>query len=375
MARAQLRDRPDLIKIWAIGTGPEGAARTRAITAAVAGVAHADGIRVAVHATDLVIAKAALDGGADVLVHSVDDAAVDADFIAMVKARNAVYITTAVVQEGYDDAFLGRPELSGIEWRLGAADIIASLYEAPAGIVAGSVAEPVPTRVPQIQANARAMVAAGARVAAGTDAGNIGTLHGPAIHRELALLVAGGLTPSQALTAATRDAAFGFAAKPEIGLLRAGYRADLLVLAADPLADIGNLGRLDQVWSQGRRLDPATLVPPSPAGIVQQQLDAYNAHALDAFVATYAEDAEIFGSPLAKTAETTGAAALKQSYGEMFASLPDLHCRVAQRSVEGDYVVDQEICVTRRDARPMRATAIYHVRDGRIRRVWFAAAD
>ncbi|HEY8572022.1 amidohydrolase family protein [Phenylobacterium sp.] len=372
LARALLPAKPDLIKIWGIGSGPEGARRLRDMTAAVVAVAKPAGIRVAVHATDLEQARAAVEGGAEVLVHSVDDAPVDDAFVAALKARGVVYVTTVMVGQGYSGAFTGRPALTVTERRLGAPDIIATLSEIPPAIAA-QVKDRMPDATPQILANAKRVHAAGVRVAAGTDAGNVGTLHGPAIHRELELLVAAGLTPSQALTAATRDAAYAYAPKPDIGLVAAGYRADLLVLNADPTRNVSALARFAQVWSRGVSHGAASLIPESPEALVQRQLEAYNAHDLEAFAATYAEDIEIFDLPGA-AAGRTGKAALRETYGPLFQRLPQLRCEAAHRVVEGPFVIDQEVCRPTPQARPRRATAIYQVENGRIRRVWFAAA-
>jgi imidazolonepropionase-like amidohydrolase len=103
------------------------------------------------------------------------------------------------------------------------------------------------------------LVEAGVTIAAGTDAGNIGTLHGPALHRELELMAEAGLTPMQVILAATRDAARVFAAKPEFGTIEAGKLADMLVLDADPLADVRNARRIRQVIQGGRVFERAAL--------------------------------------------------------------------------------------------------------------------
>jgi imidazolonepropionase-like amidohydrolase len=249
LARAQLPHKPDFIKIWGIGSGAGGAGRVRDITRAVAEVAHAANIRVSVHATSLATAQAALAGGADILVHSVEDAPLPDSFVRQLKERGVVYVSTAMVREGYTDALQGRPELTSVERRLGAPDIIASLYEAPAPLIESAAERRRADSLPQILANAKMLVAAGGRLAAGTDAGNIGTVHGPAIHRELQLLALAGLTPAQVLTSATRDAAFAYSPRPDVGLVAPGYRADLLVLDADPLKSVGNVERIAQVWS------------------------------------------------------------------------------------------------------------------------------
>ena len=50
-----------------------------------------------------------------------------------------------------------------------------------------------------------------------------------------------------------------------------------------------------------------------------------------------------------------------------------MQCRVAQRIVEGDFVIDQEVCTRGPGTAPVNAAAIYQVENGKIRRVWFAA--
>jgi imidazolonepropionase-like amidohydrolase len=146
LASAQLAHKPDLIKIWGIGSGPEGSARVRDITRAVVAVAHPAGVRVAVHATRLDTAEAALDGGADILVHSVENADLTPAFIAKLKANNAVYVTTLMVHEGYRDAFLGKPDLTVIERSNAAPDILATLYEMPHAVIERATAGYPPIR-------------------------------------------------------------------------------------------------------------------------------------------------------------------------------------------------------------------------------------
>jgi imidazolonepropionase-like amidohydrolase len=375
MTRGLLARRPDFIKIWGIGSGPEGADRVRDITAAVAEIARPAGVRVAVHATDLEIARAAVEGGADILVHSVFDAAVDRAFIDAVREKNVTYVTTIVVLEGYDEALSGDPNLLPVEQALGDPDVIASLYEAPDSLRRLGAGRPADREVRQGQDNAVALLRGGARVAAGTDAGNIGTLHGPSLHHELKLLVGAGLTPMEAIVAATRDAAFAYAPDPDVGVLRAGAAADLLVLRADPFADIGNLAQIERVYARGTGYDPASLVAPTPAAVVQRQVEAYNAHDVERFVATYAEDAEIFDSPGAAAPRLSGRESIRADYSALFRDFPDSHCTVVNRVLEGPYVFDQELCTFAQTAAPLRATSIYLVEGALIKRVWFASAN
>ena len=92
---------------------------------------------------------------------------------------------------------------------------------------------------------------AGITLAAGTDAGNPGTLHGPSFYRELALLADAGLTPMEVLVAATRNAARAMGREAELGTIEIGKAADLVALGADPLADVRNYQRVRWVMKGG----------------------------------------------------------------------------------------------------------------------------
>jgi NAD(P)-dependent dehydrogenase (short-subunit alcohol dehydrogenase family) len=101
----------------------------------------------------------------------------------------------------------------------------------------------------------RALVAAGARVVAGTDGPNPFVVPGFALHRELENLVAAGLTPYQALRAATADAAELLGYGGELGVVAKNARADLLLVERDPLSDVRNVSRISGVMVRGHWLD------------------------------------------------------------------------------------------------------------------------
>lgn len=104
----------------------------------------------------------------------------------------------------------------------------------------------------------RAFAAAGGRIAAGTDAVNQLLVPGYSEHREMELLVRAGLTPREALRAATRNGAVLLRAD-SLGLLAPGKVADLIVLKKDPLIDIRNTRAIESVMTHGRMLDPDSL--------------------------------------------------------------------------------------------------------------------
>jgi len=92
--------------------------------------------------------------------------------------------------------------------------------------------------------------AAGGTIAAGTDASIQMMVPGASEHDEMALLVAAGLTPGDALLAATRNGAELLGAD-SLGRVAAGKVADLVILLADPLADIANTRKIDRVMLRG----------------------------------------------------------------------------------------------------------------------------
>jgi imidazolonepropionase-like amidohydrolase len=94
----------------------------------------------------------------------------------------------------------------------------------------------------------------------GTDAGNIGTLHGPSVFREMEIMTQAGLTPLQVLRSATSNGAKTMGMERGIGTLGPGRLADLVILDADPLADVNNLSRIHRVIKDGKVFVPDELM-------------------------------------------------------------------------------------------------------------------
>lgn len=102
---------------------------------------------------------------------------------------------------------------------------------------------------------------AGVKLIAGTDGPGLGTLvPGYGLHHELKLLVQSGLSPLQALRAATLIAAEALGKDNELGSVEPGKLADMLILNADPLADIDNASRIELIIKGGRQYRPAELL-------------------------------------------------------------------------------------------------------------------
>ena len=113
---------------------------------------------------------------------------------------------------------------------------------------------------------------------------------------------------------------------------------------------------------------------PSPESVVQRQLDAYNARDLDAWLATYAEDAQQFEHPAKLVA--SGHAEMRARTAPRFTE-PNLHAKLIQRSVMGQVVIDHEEVTRTFPEGPGRVelVCIYQVRDGKIQTGSFVFGD
>ena len=268
LVRRELARNPDYIKVWFIHRPGDDLSSQEAIVKAAGDAAHAAGVPLAVHATELLVAKAALRAGADYLVHSVEDEPVDGEFLALARKNHILYCPTLFVREGYALALSNTWRPTAQEQRRADPQILAAmddLQRIPKDKiperVAKRMAEAQPPQTPAVALeNLRTVWQAGITVVMGTDAGNIGTLHGPAVFREMALMQQAGLTPLQVLRSATAQGALAMRRDKEIGTIGPGKLADLVLLDADPLASLDNLRRIYRVIKDGQVFDPDKLL-------------------------------------------------------------------------------------------------------------------
>jgi hypothetical protein len=108
-----------------------------------------------------------------------------------------------------------------------------------------------------------------------------------------------------------------------------------------------------------------------PVQVVQAQVEAYNRHDLDAFVATYAPDAELRALPV-DSAPTIGQAAMRQAYAFLQKVPQDFGVDITERMASGCFVIYHEF-IRATSSRPAQdgGVVIYQVEDRLIRRVWF----
>jgi imidazolonepropionase-like amidohydrolase len=224
--------------------------------------AHVHGLRVAAHLFYLEQAKGLVNAGLDVIGHGIRDQDVDSAFVADLKRRNVGYIPTltrdvAVFEFETTPAYVDDPFfLRGISVYRTDLDVVKD----PAfqeKVRMSEEAQLTKKALQQGSRNVKLLSDGGVTIALGTDTGAaIGRWQGFNEHRELELMVKAGLSPMQALIAATGGAARVLKLDQQLGTLQPGKWADLVVLGANPLTDIRNTRQIDSVWIAGRRLDP-----------------------------------------------------------------------------------------------------------------------
>ena len=221
------------------------AARVRALVDA----AHAREVLAVAHVARLRSAAMALDAGADGLVHIWMDRTPDAGFVRRMAESGMFVIPTLTVSESVGGTASGAALLEDAR--------VAAVLDPDA---ARNLATSFPTgpgtlsRYDTAVAALRALRAAGVPILAGSDAPNPGTTHGASLHRELELLVAAGLSPADALRAATSAIADAFGLEGR-GRVAVGLRADLVLVRGDPTADVTASRDIARVWKGGVTFD------------------------------------------------------------------------------------------------------------------------
>jgi imidazolonepropionase-like amidohydrolase len=267
-ARAQVREmaqhHPDIVKLWLDDMYGKYPKMDPAIYKAVIEESHKQGLRVAAHVFYLADAKALIADGVDVLAHSIRDLPVDDELIGMMKAHSVLYIPTLMVDES---AFVFAENPAVMQDQFFKLAVSPELLQQFESAEYRKKVESDPN-LPKVKAafemgqkNLKTLEDAGVRVAFGTDSGATpARIPGWAEHHELELMVQAGLTPMQAIVAATQGSA-AVVGSADIGTLEAGKRADFLVLAASPLDRISNTRQMLTIWHGGKEVKPRAGAP------------------------------------------------------------------------------------------------------------------
>lgn len=379
--RRQLPYKPDFIKIWFIVRGTGAGEQAQAMVQAAIDESHKNGLKVAIHTQELLAAKLGVKYGADYLVHSPEDGMIDDELIALMKQRNVSYCPTMVVADGYAGFFKDKRKLTPYEFTranpyvLGTLFDMKHLHESALQKQFGDFLNSPAYQRRQTErnsflwANLTRVWRAGINVVTGTDAGNPGTFHGTSYINELRKMKTADLTNADLLKASTINAAKILGKEGQIGSLAEGKWANVLVLSQNPLTDLNALTRIETVINRGFLATPAQLLPDKPEDLAQRQLNAYNAHDIEAFLEPYADDVELYDLP--EKLISKGKDAMRQGYGKFFDRTPALHCELVNRMVVGNTVVDHERVTVAADKAPKEAVAIYKIENGKIKKVYF----
>ena len=271
-ARAAVRDyvamKPAFIKIWVDDRGGTKKTLTPPLYRAVVDEAHKLNVPVGVHNVTLANAKELMRAGVEGWLHVPvrGGEAADDELIAIVKDRVArndhanMWMTPSLITawmntqggasrpQWLDDPLLRAAYSShDIEQHWG--DPLKKMTPADVAKARESFAEDA--------RNAMKLRAAGMKVVNGTDTGQTRFWIGFFNHLDLESLVAMGMTPSEAIVAATRDSAA--VAQIDTGLVAAGRLADFIVLDANPLEKISNTRKINAVYLRGQQVDRAAL--------------------------------------------------------------------------------------------------------------------
>lgn len=379
--RNQIPLHADFIKIWFIVMDEDiekGARKNLLLVKAAIDEAHKNNLRIAVHATEQITARLAVEAGADFLVHSVDDEVIKDDFVQLLKKSNTVLCPTLVVMGNYGKVLGDHYHFSTDELTMANPTTIASIldYPLPDTVLAARYIKAMSAPVQQnrqqhsdsvMQVNLKKLVAAGVIIATGTDAGNIGTQHAGSYFSELEAMQAAGMNNWQLLEASTINGAKAMGQQKEWGSIAVKKIANMLVLSGNPLDGLENWKKIDWVINKGIPDKPGSFVASTPAMLVQQQLNAYNAHDLEAFLAPYADDVELFMFP--DKPAMKGKEEMRRQY-QFITKVPALYCQLQNRIVQGNMVIDHEK-VSGFGDKPLEAIVIYVIEEEKIRKVYF----
>jgi imidazolonepropionase-like amidohydrolase len=259
---ALLHEQPDIIKIT-IDAEATGIPRLAPETiAAITAAGHESGVRSIAHVGSSQEAFDAVKSGVDALAHSPWRDELTDDAVSAIAAAGVPVVATLAVWDMSEKARSGESDFLPIEREVAEPGVIAALLEPPppadpftaAFVRAATAAHDARRR------NVAKLRAAGVRILAGSDACNYNNFPGAGMHQELARLVEAGMTPGEALRAATwENARFLAGDDADFGEIAVGKRADLVLVAGDPTLRIADLQNITTVF-----LDGAPLVRRAP---------------------------------------------------------------------------------------------------------------
>ena len=248
--------KPSLVKMWIDDFGGRYKKMDPTVYKTIITQAHQHNLRVAAHVYYLSDARELAAGGLDLFAHSIRDSIVDDALLQQMKTKGMAYIPTLSLDE-FAYVYARKPEW--INDAFFKASLEPGAYEMITSEKYQNDLKNAPNYAKNIRAfetalqNLKKIHAAGILVALGTDSGASAVrAQGFSEHLELQLMVEAGLTPLQAITAATRNAAQLLKIDKAYGTLEKGKVADLIILGGNPVKDIKNTRKIEAVYKAGR---------------------------------------------------------------------------------------------------------------------------
>lgn len=290
--KSVLSYQPDAIKIftdgWRYGAAADMTSMNEDAIAAIVDEAHKNNLEVLTHTVSLDKAKLAARAGVDVIAHGIGDKDADEELFKLMHEKGTTYAPTLAVYEPRGRDIL-TPLLAAVMEPVVLQRInppLVAPQNPPLKPAAGSAENGDAPRLRRwaiMQRNTAALRQAGIKFGTGTDAGVTGTHHGWATQRELQLLVAGGLTPLEALTAATGNSAKALHVEHERGIIAPGKLADLLLIEGAPHRNIHDIEKIRHLFLGGREIDRTALargiaapgITKLPAITAQERIDDF----------------------------------------------------------------------------------------------------
>ncbi|MFN6935267.1 MAG: amidohydrolase family protein, partial [Tsuneonella sp.] len=253
MPRALSYD-PDIIKVfadgWRYGRDPDVMSMNENTLAAIVKDAHAAGKPVITHTVTLEGAKVAAAAGVDAVGHGVGDALIDDELVKLMRKKGTAYIATLVVYEPQQERALSETEKAGLDVGERADEVKRR---------GGPVREYDARRWKIMRDNIGRLKKAKIPIGIGSDAGIGGVYHGHGAVREIWWLAQLGLSPAEALVAATKTSAEIVDKDGDRGTIEVGKRADLVLIGGSPDRDIDDIWNVARVWQDGREVPLAEL--------------------------------------------------------------------------------------------------------------------
>jgi imidazolonepropionase-like amidohydrolase len=248
--------RVDLIKIWVDDRNGRAPRLTQAAYTAIIEESHKRGLKVNAHVFYLADLKGLVNAGVDGLAHLARDLELDDEAVAAIVKRGVVVMPTLATPDRTTHTSTPASMTAWLNGPGGAA-IGPALVERVNATFAGRTAEAAAAaraRYQILQRSVARLAKANAKVLLGSDTGVQDHPFGFTEHRELEMLVEAGMTPMQAIVAATSRPA-EYLGLRDLGTLAPGKSASFIVLDANPLEDITNTRRIADVYVGGRRVD------------------------------------------------------------------------------------------------------------------------